>query len=122
MQESDVRDARGENGQTCNCDKYSLVDKRPERCEMDPAKMTIEAYRDKMEAQLLEWEAQLKAAQSDAKFKSADAQKELEQKMQDVRARLEELKTAGAQASQDVMRGLRDAATELQQAWDRATG
>jgi hypothetical protein len=86
------------------------------------------AYEEKLDAQLKEWSAQiglLKAkadnAKADAKidyYKTIDA---LQHKQEEARTKLQELKTAGDEAWEDVKKGAEKAWVEVKTAYRDAT-
>lgn len=87
-----------------------------------------DAYIEKMEAQLREWNAkidQLKAkgdiAKADAKVKYYKKVKDLTEKSEGMRRRLDEMKVSGIEAWDELKLGLEKAWIDLKSALDRAT-
>jgi len=86
------------------------------------------AYEEKLDAQLKEWSAQITLLKAKADNAKADAKIEyyktieaLQGKQNEARTKLQELKTAGDEAWEDVKKGAEKAWTEVKSAYHDAT-
>jgi len=84
-------------------------------------------YQEKLDAQLNEWNAQLSLLRAKAEKAGAEAKSEyskmldaLQQKVDEARPKLQELKTAGDEAWEDLKSGAEKAWAEAKTAFDRA--
>jgi len=80
----------------------------------------IQAYAEKMEAELQQLDARIKEARANAKIKSADYQSRLEQLLAEARDRATKVKEAGTEAGGDLKQRLDEAMADLRRAWDQA--
>ncbi|MGB7932308.1 MAG: coiled coil domain-containing protein [Gammaproteobacteria bacterium] len=87
-----------------------------------------DAYQDKMDARLREWQAKIDAlkaradqAEAEQKIQYYEEIETLRTKQQKVKQKLEELRSAGASAWQEVKAGVEVAWTDLEDAVQRAT-
>ncbi len=86
------------------------------------------AYEEKLDAQVNEWNAQITLLKAKAENAKADAKidyyksiEALEHKQGEAKAKLQELKTAGDEAWEDVKAGLEKAWAEVKTAYQDAT-
>ena len=86
-----------------------------------------DAYQDKMDARLREWQAKIDAlkaradqAEAEQKIKYYEEIETLRTKQQKVQQKLEELRSAGASAWEEVKAGVEVAWTDLEDAVQRA--
>ena len=84
-------------------------------------------YQEKMEAQLKEWQAKIDELTAKAQQASADAKLQYKKQMDVLRPKLEaaqqklqELKTSGKNAGDNIKTGMEAAWNELKTAWDKA--
>lgn len=88
---------------------------------------TKQAYQEKLQAQLSEieaqinvWRAKVEQAEADAKLESQKHLENLEQRRDDIRAKLEELSNAGEGAWEDLKAGIDSAWDDLKRAFEDA--
>jgi len=86
-----------------------------------------EAYQKKLEAQLAEWDAERRQLEARIAKKNADVQikyqdtiEELERHQQQLQQRLEELRSRGDEAWQDLSKGIDASLEQMRSAWQSA--
>lgn len=86
-----------------------------------------DAYAEKLQAKLEQWNAEVDRMKAKAKEMSADARLEyekrlgdLEQKQQDSRSRIEAVRAAAGEASEELKRGAQEAVDDLGASLERA--